>query len=54
MLTRNVDFCENLYQYYQSLLRRSTLVSKVGERERAAFLFGLHKRIAERKNLLRR
>lgn len=53
MLTRNADFCENLYGYYQSLLRTSSLISKVGERERAGFFHGLRKRIAAHKKSLR-
>lgn len=52
LLTRNNRFCENLHRYYQNLIRRSTLISTVSERERAAFFHELRQRIAIRKRLL--
>lgn len=53
MLTRDVAFCENLYTYYQNLMRKSTLISTVSERERARFFKVLRNRIAARKKNLR-
>jgi hypothetical protein len=52
MLTRDVDFCENLHRYHQKLMSKSTLISQVSERERAAFFYELHQRIDARKKVL--
>jgi len=48
MLTRDIDFCENMYNYYQNLMRKSTLISTVSERERSKFFKVLRNRIATR------
>jgi hypothetical protein len=53
MVTRNIDFCENMYNYYQNLIRKSTMISSVSERERSQFFNVLRKRIANRKQNLR-
>ncbi|GAA4741623.1 hypothetical protein [Flavisolibacter ginsenosidimutans] len=53
MLTRDVDFCENMHRYYQNLMRKSTLISSVSERERSKFFKVLRNRIAVRKQNLR-
>jgi hypothetical protein len=52
MVTREVDFCENMYSYYQNLMRKSTLISAVSERERSGFFYVLRKRISQRKQNL--
>lgn len=52
MITRDIDFCENMHRYYQNLMRKSTLISAVSERERAGFFKVLRKRIAQRKQNL--
>jgi hypothetical protein len=52
MITREVDFCENLHSYYQNLMRKSTLISSVSERDRSQFFKVLRKRIATRKQNL--
>ncbi len=52
MLTRDMHFSENLYGYIQSLMRRSTLISKVSEKERSKFFRILRERIARRKDAL--
>ena len=52
MITRDVDFCENMYNYYQNLMRKSTLISTVSERERSRFFKVLRNRIAARKQNL--
>ena len=53
MTTRDLSFCENLYDYVQSLMKRSTLISKVSEKERSKFFRTLRERIARRKDTLR-
>jgi hypothetical protein len=53
MSTRNVDFCENMYDYVQSLMKRSTLISKVSEKERSKFFRILRDRISRRKEALK-
>jgi hypothetical protein len=52
MLTRDVNFCENLYNYIQGLMKRSTLISKVSEKERSKFFRILRDRISRRKDAL--
>jgi hypothetical protein len=53
MMTRNIRFCENMYDSLQNLMKRSTQISSVSERERARFFKYLRKRIANRKQNLR-
>jgi hypothetical protein len=53
MTTRDVTFCENMYDYVQSLMKRSTLISKVSEKERSKFFRILRERIARRKDALK-
>ena len=53
MLTRDVAFCENHYQYVQNLIKRSTLISEVSEKERARFFRRMHERIDRRKESLK-
>jgi hypothetical protein len=48
MLTRDMDFCENMYSYYQNLIRKSTLISTVSDRERSRFFKVLRNRITAR------
>ena len=52
IITRDLAFCENLYSYYQNLMRKSTLISSVSERERSKFFKVLRNRIALRKQNL--
>ena len=53
LMTRDVTFCEKFYQYLQNLMRSSTLISEVSEKERAKF-FRIHRdRIANRKLTLK-
>jgi len=49
IITRDLGFCQNLYTYYQNLMRQSTLISSVSERERSKFFKVLRNRIAVRK-----
>jgi len=51
--TRDVRFTENAYEHIQNLMRKSTLISSVSERERARFFKYLRNRIASRKQNLK-
>jgi transcriptional regulator with XRE-family HTH domain len=53
MSTRDLNFCENMFDYVQSLMKRSTLISKVSEKERSKFFRILRERIARRKDALK-
>ena len=53
MLTRDVRFCDNMYSYIQNLIKKSTLISTVSERERARFFKYLRQKIAGRKQSLK-
>jgi hypothetical protein len=53
MSTRDLKFCENMYDYVQSLMKRSTLISKVSEKERSKFFRTLRERISRRKDSLK-
>ena len=53
IMTRDIVFCEKYYQYLQNLMKSSTLISEVSEKERSKF-FKIHReRIAHRKASLR-
>jgi hypothetical protein len=53
MMTRDVTFCEYFYQYIQNLIRRSTLISEVSEKERGRFFRIYRERIIRRKESLK-
>jgi len=53
MMTRDLRFCENMYDYVQSLMKRSTLISSVSEKERSRFFRILREKIARRKDALK-
>jgi hypothetical protein len=53
MMTRDISFCDNLNSYIQNLMRRSTKISEVSEKERARFFRRIHDRIASRKESLK-
>jgi hypothetical protein len=53
IITRDVRFCENMHATIQNLIRKSTLISKVSERERSRFFKYLRQRIASRKQNLK-
>jgi hypothetical protein len=48
MATTDVRFCDNNYNHIQNLMKKSTLISNVSERERARFFRYLRTRIAAR------
>lgn len=53
MATRDVKFCEYAHDYVQNLMRKSTLISTVSEKERARFFKYLRNRITARKENLK-
>jgi len=53
MVTRDVNYCENYNTYVQNLLRRSTLISQVSEKERSRYFRRMRERIDKRKGSLK-
>ncbi len=53
MITRDVHFTENHYNYIQNLIRRSTQISDVSEKERNSFFRRIHERIERRRASLK-
>jgi hypothetical protein len=53
MMTRDINYCENYYQYVQNLIKRSTLISEVSEKERARYFRRMRERVERRKESLR-
>jgi hypothetical protein len=53
MMTRNMAFTENLYNHIQNLIKKSTQISSVSEKERSRFFRFLRERIQRRKDTLR-
>jgi BetR domain len=53
MMTRDMTYCENYYQYVQNLIRRSTLISEVSEKERSRFFRRMRERIDRKKDGLK-
>jgi hypothetical protein len=49
MMTRDLRFTGNMYDSVQNLMKRSTQISSVSERERARFFKSLRRRITSRK-----
>lgn len=52
MMTRDTKYCENYNQYVQNLIKRSTLISEVSEKERSRFFRRMRERIEKRKEAL--
>ena len=52
MLTRDMVFNENMYNHLQNLMKRSTLISSVSEKERSKFFRIIRERISRRKDAL--
>lgn len=52
MFTRDISYCENLHEHVQNLMRRSTRISSVSEKERGRFFKMLHDKIDRRKSNL--
>jgi len=53
MMTRDVSFCDNMYGYIQNLLKKSTIISTVSERERTRFFKYLRQKIQRRKQIIK-
>ena len=53
MMTRDLAYCENYSQYVLNLIRRSTLISEVSEKERSRFFKRMRDRIERRKESLK-
>jgi hypothetical protein len=49
LLTRDLVYCDNYEYYVQNLVKRSTLISAVSEKERANYFRRMHERIDKRK-----
>jgi BetR domain len=53
MTTSDLRFCDNMYESIQNLMKRSTLISSVSERERSRFFKYLRNRITKRKESIK-
>jgi hypothetical protein len=53
MWTKDASFSEHQYQFIQNMIRKSTLISDVGEKERSRFFNGMRERIHEKKKTVR-
>jgi hypothetical protein len=53
MTTRDIAYCENYQYYVQNLVKRSTLISEVSEKERAVYFRRMHERVNKRKSTLK-
>ena len=53
IMTRDVNYCDKFHQYLLNLMKRSTLISEVSEKERSKFFHVLKERILRRKESLR-
>jgi plasmid maintenance system antidote protein VapI len=53
MMTRDIPFNENLYKHIQNMMKRSTLISSVSEKERSRFFRITRDKINNRKQSLR-
>ena len=52
LLTRDINFCEHHSQYIQNLIRKSTLISEVSEKERSRYFRRMRERVEKRKESL--
>lgn len=52
LVTRDATYCEKFHQYLQNLMRRSTLISEVSEKERSRFFRIMRDKITHRKEIL--
>jgi hypothetical protein len=52
VMTADKGFCDYTHQYIQNLLRKSTLISEVGEKERSRFFNMVREKISNRKAAL--
>ncbi|HEY4206658.1 MAG TPA: hypothetical protein VGM31_07600 [Puia sp.] len=52
LVTSDPVFCEHTYQNIRNIIKKSTLISEVGERERRRFFNNIREKITARKNSL--
>ena len=52
LLTKDPSFCDYTYQHFQNIIKKSTLISEVGEKERSRFFNMIREKINARKNAL--
>ena len=53
LITRDVTYCDHFHHYLQNLMKRSTLISEVSEKERARFFRIIRDKINHRKESLK-
>ena len=52
LVTSDPGFCEHTYQNIRNLIKRSMLISEVGEKERRRFFNNIREKITARRNAL--
>jgi hypothetical protein len=52
LLTKDASFCDYIWQHFQNIIKKSTLISEVGEKERSRFFNIIKEEINARKNAL--
>lgn len=52
LLTKDPSFCDYTWQHFQNIIKKSTLISEVGEKERSRFFNMIKEKINARKNAL--
>jgi plasmid maintenance system antidote protein VapI len=52
MMTRDIPFCDHVHETVQMLMRKSTLISSVSEKERLRFFKRMREKIQSRKRVL--
>lgn len=53
MMTRDIAYCENYYRYTHNLMKRSTLISQVSEKERTRFFRLMREKVQNRQKVLK-
>jgi hypothetical protein len=52
LLTQDPSFCEYTWQHFQNIIKKSTLISEVGEKDRSRFFNIIKEKINAKKNAL--
>jgi hypothetical protein len=52
VMTKDGTFCNYIHQHFQNIIRKSSLISTVGEKERSRFFNTIHEKINNRKAAL--
>jgi transcriptional regulator with XRE-family HTH domain len=53
LMTRDISYCDNYFQYAQNMMKRSTLISEVSEKERSRYFRRMSERIEKKKESLK-